>query len=156
MRIEDEIKQKSFTSEYQKLFINILFTSSWLKANHNKQLKPYGLSTEQYNILRILRGQKKTPASINLITERMIDKSSNVSRLVDKLLLKGYIEKRQNKTDKRQAEIIISDKGLETLIVLDEIVGGSENIPNIISIDETKRMNDCLDTLREHNFNPIK
>lgn len=83
--IEDEINQKKFASIYVKTHINILFTSNWLEGNFYKLFKNYGLSNQQYNVLRILRGQHPKPVMLNQITERMIDKMSNATRLVEKL-----------------------------------------------------------------------
>ena len=85
MRLEDEIVQSKFESEEQKAVINIIYTSDWLNAIHSGLMKPYGLTQPQFNILRILRGQHPNPATIRLLTERMLDKMSNASRLVEKL-----------------------------------------------------------------------
>ncbi len=80
MRLEDEIKQTKFRSEYQKLSINLTFTSNWLNSNKIQFFKAHGLSPQQYNILRILKGQYPKPSSVGLLLERMLDKSSNVTR----------------------------------------------------------------------------
>ena len=86
MRIEDEIKQKSFKSKKEKALVNLVFTYNWIKEKRSKTYKEFGLSSQQFNILRILRGQHPNAASVKLLTERMLDKMSNASRLVDKLL----------------------------------------------------------------------
>jgi DNA-binding MarR family transcriptional regulator len=148
VKIEHEIHQKQFTDEYNKLGINILYTGAWLKLINQKMLKPYGLPSEQFNILRILRGQYPIPSNVTLIIDRMIDKSSNASRIVEKLRLKGYIVRNTSKTDRRQVDVLITDKGLELLKKID-------NQPNLfkelfagITEAEAHYMNDMLDILR--------
>lgn len=149
MKIEDEIKQTAFTNEYQKLIINILFTGIWLRANNAKFLKPYGLTPEQYNILRILRGQYPNPASVNLLVERMLDKSSNASRIVSRLVIKNLVESKICSKDKRQLDIIITTKGLEVLTQVDVKINMYESLSSRISIDQAQIINDALDKIRE-------
>ena len=114
MKIEKEIKQSKFKSEHQKMLINILYTSSWLAAKHAASLKPAGLSTQQFNILRILRGQHPEPATVNLLIDRMLDKNSNASRLVEKLRLKKLVERAICPEDRRAVNffnLLIYPKG---------------------------------------------
>lgn len=115
MRLEDEIKQNTFKNEYQKASINIAFTASWLSQQAARVLKPYGISIQQFNILRILRGMHPKPATIKLLTERMIDKTSNASRLVDKLKVKNLVDRRECPMDRRQVDIVITNHGLTVL-----------------------------------------
>ncbi|MEL6924012.1 MAG: MarR family transcriptional regulator [Bacteroidota bacterium] len=91
MKIGDEIRQRKFVNEYHKTHINVLFTASWLNKRVTKTLKPYSISRQQFNILRILRGQHPNPGNVKMISERMIDKMSNASRIVDKLEKKGLV-----------------------------------------------------------------
>ena len=148
MRIEDEIKQDNFGNEYQKLAINQLFTGKWVSdliANH---LKPYALSTQQYNVLRILRGARPEALTVNAICERMIDKMSNVSRLVDKLILKDLVIRKVNFNDRRQMDIEITKKGLNILKEIDEKDPLLfDNFSNL-SIEEARDLNNLLDKLR--------
>lgn len=149
MEIEKEIKQnKSFVNEYQKLTVNILFTSSWLGAKHTKMFRPYGISSQQYNILRILRGQLPNPASVSLLQDRMLDKMSNASRLVDKLKLKKLVERKECKDDRRQVDIIITEKGLELLKTINKDIEIAENEFKTITPAEAKELNRILDKLR--------
>ena len=148
MKIEDEIKQtKKFKSEHQRLVVNIMFTSSWLYRNHGQFLKSYGISPEQFNVLRILRGQHPKCANNQLITERMIDKSSNCSRIVEKLKQKGFVDRKENKEDRRHVDITITQKGLTLLEKID-----NENIDNTLkenlSVKEAETLNELLDKLR--------
>lgn len=110
MKIEDEIKQSKFHSEYQKLAINILFTNQWLTTNTTKILKPFGISPQQYNVLRILKGQSPNAISVSNIMDRMIDKMSNTSRLVEKLRQKELIERVTCEKDRRQVDVKITKK----------------------------------------------
>jgi DNA-binding MarR family transcriptional regulator len=100
--------------------VNILYTASWIDLQHTQQLKPYKLTPQQFNILRILRGQHPNPATINILIDRMIDKSSNASRLVDRLEQKGFVNRCVNESDKRAVNVRISEKGLLTLKEIDE------------------------------------
>ena len=115
MRLEEAIKQDSFSDERIKAGINIYYTSSQLNYQHNQALKAYNISLQQFNILRILRGQKGVPIAMKDVSCRMIDKMSNASRLVEKLRSKGLIERNTNHEDRRSVEIIITDAGLEVL-----------------------------------------
>jgi DNA-binding MarR family transcriptional regulator len=121
MEIEKEIKQNiKFSSEYHKLSVNILYTASWIGVLHTGKLKPFGLTPQQFNLLRILRGQHPKPATINMLIERMIDKSSNASRLVDRLEEKGFVKRCTSDSDKRSVNVQITEKGLETLKKTDD------------------------------------
>jgi DNA-binding MarR family transcriptional regulator len=149
MRIEDEIKQAKFRSEYHKLSINLAFTANWLSRMVAQTLKPYKLTPQQFNVLRILRGQNPNPASINLITERMIDKMSNASRLVDKLLEKELVERTTCPTDRRQVDVRITEKGTRLLAELDPTLDELEKTLRQVSEDEAATMNILLDKMRE-------
>lgn len=149
MKIEDEIKQKKFSSDYQKAVVNILFTANWLYAQNAQVLKPFGISPEQYNVLRILRGQHPGPASINLIQDRMLDKMSNASRLVEKLRLKKLVERKECKKDRRQVDVVITEKGLEVLKDMDERIRDTEKRFQTLSKEEAITLNKLLDKLRE-------
>jgi DNA-binding MarR family transcriptional regulator len=150
MRIEDEIKQKSFQDEYTKVHVNILFSASWLTTICSKMLKSFGISLQQFNILRILRGMQPNPGSIKTLTERMIDKSSNASRLVDKLIAKNLVVKAKCSADNRRAEVLISEEGLLLLekasIKMDELNAG---FVDKLSPEEARLLNALLDKLRD-------
>jgi len=148
MGIEQDIKQEKFQSEYQKLFVNIAYTNSFLSTILSNYLKPYKLSMQQYNVLRILRGQYPKAVSINSITDRMIDKMSNASRLVDKLQTKELVERTKCIHDKRQVDIELSTKGLETLNLLDKVLPNFESDFQQLTTAEAKKLNELLDKLR--------
>lgn len=149
MKIEDEIIQKKFTNEFQKAMINIFFTNGWLASKHSAVFKPYGLTLQQYNILRILRGQHPNPATIRLLTERMLDKMSNASRLVEKLRKKKLLERKTCKNDRRQVNIVISQNGLDLLQELDEVVAQLKlDTVEKITEAEAVELNRILDKIR--------
>lgn len=150
MRLEDEI-QSSFGSEYHKLEVNILYTQYFRGQRIQQVMKPYGLTTQQYNILRILRGQRPNPANVNLLIERMMDKMSNASRLVDKLCSKGYVQKTVNPVDKRNADIVITDSGLDLLEELEPLMQAHINQLRILNEEEAHQLNFLLDKLRDGN-----
>jgi len=148
MKIESEIKQDAFKDEIHKLMVNQLFTGKWVTNLISKQLKPFGITNQQYNVLRILRGQKDQYISVNAISERMIDKMSNVSRLIDKLVIKELVVRKINKEDRRQVDIAISEKGRSLVQKIeskeDDLKANFNNITN----EEAKQLNHLLDKLR--------
>jgi DNA-binding MarR family transcriptional regulator len=149
MEIGREIKQEKFKNEHQKMLINILFTSSWLSSKHACVLKPYGISIQQYNILRILRGQYPTPVTINLLIDRMLDKNSNASRLVEKLRLKKLVDRAICEKDRRAVNVVITQRGLALLTELDkqeELF--LKNLKNLSS-REAELLSSLLDKLRD-------
>jgi DNA-binding MarR family transcriptional regulator len=148
MEIGKEIKQEKFKSEHQKMLINILFTSGWLSSKHACSLKPHGISTQQFNLLRILRGQHPKPATVNLLIERMLDKNSNASRLVEKLRLKKLVERAICPEDRRAVNVAITQKGLNLLAELDvREESFIEELKNV-SKHEAEQINMLLDKLR--------
>jgi DNA-binding MarR family transcriptional regulator len=148
MKLEEEIKQKKFKSEQQKALVNILFTANWINAMHGSFLKKYDLTPEQFNILRILRGQYPKPATVNLLIERMLNKMSNASRLVDKLLLKKLVLRSTCKEDRRAVDVLITRKGLDLLAELDKSEKEWLKEIHYLSNAEAKTVNDLLDKLR--------
>ena len=148
MRIEDEIKQKKFKSEYQKLALNLIFTNGWLGFYQKKFFDNYGITGTQYNILRILRGQHPEPVSVNTLRERMLDKMSDTSRLVERLRLKKLLIRNICKNDRRKSDIYITEEGLQVLKELDSIDDEFEKIFNSLTLDEAKTLNNLLDKMR--------
>ena len=150
MKLEQEIKQtKAFKSEFQKLVINIQFTSSWLNARFSQQLKKYDITPQQFNVLKILKG--KYPESYcNLdIAERMIDRSSNCTRIADKLKTKKLIVRTENKSDRRAVDIKITEKGLELLAEIEANLNPSKLKTIPFNEEKARLMNEWLDEIRE-------
>ncbi|GGD58099.1 MarR family transcriptional regulator [Emticicia aquatilis] len=149
MSIEKDIKQqKPFKSTYQKVVVNIMYTSNWMSSEQQGLLKPFDLSAQQYNVLRILRGQYPNPITVNGIIERMLDKMSNASRLVDKLLLKGYVSRCDNADDRRACDIRITESGSQVLKQIDEIQATWEKSNHFLSDEEAETLSRLLDKLR--------
>lgn len=148
MKIEDEIKQKTFKSAYQKAFINVVYTSGWLQQQQASFFKPFGITLPQFNILRILRGQHPEPATISLLIERMLDKTSNASRIVDKLEAKGLVTRKQCPADRRTVDVLISDKGLALLKDMEAMEGGEVTGIKNLTEQEATQLSDLLDKIR--------
>ena len=148
MKIEQAIKQEKFHDEYHKLFLNLMYTAGWLNIRQIQFFKQYDLSPQQYNILRILRGQHPKPASVNLLIERMLDKMSNASRLVDKLDAKGLVERKQCAVDKRQVDVLITKKGMKLLEQIDKEIPTLDNMVDGLTKQDAKTMNELLDKMR--------
>lgn len=149
MKIEDEIKQSSpFKSEHHKLMVNLMFTGKWISDIIYKDLKSFGVTSQQYNVLRILRGQKQKAISVNSISDRMIDRMSNVSRLVDKLKAKGLVNRQTSTADKRHVDIVITQKGLDLLKKIDESDVGLLHGIKGLNEKEAANLNRLLDKMR--------
>lgn len=149
MKLEVEIKQSKFKNEYHKLSVNILYTANWLSHHHNKHCRKHDISSEQFNILRILRGQYPKAATVNLLIERMLNKMSNASRLVEKLRKKRLVERQINETDRRVCDVLITKKGLDLLAKLDKSEKEWNKMISHLSEKEAKTVNDLLDKLRK-------
>ncbi|SDE08250.1 DNA-binding transcriptional regulator, MarR family [Dyadobacter soli] len=150
MSIETDIKQKKFRSPFQKLALNLVYTTKWLEYKQLESFKEHDITPQQYNVLRILRGQQGNPIKVSDITERMLDKSSNTSRLVDKLLAKNLAKRTSCESDRRAVDVVITEEGLELLNVLDPFIEDWENRFNIISEAEAEQISALLDKLREN------
>lgn len=148
MKLEDEIKQKEFKSDYQKAAVNIIYTFNWLDSKSKDFFKKFDLTTQQYNILRILRGQHPNPATINLLRERMLDKMCDASRIVERLRIKNLLQRNPSSNDRRSVDIKISKKGLEMLEKIDKEIEALFADMHNLNQDEIKLLNDLLDKLR--------
>ena len=147
MKIEDEIKSK-FKSEYHKLIVNIHLTSSRLGETMQEEFKKYGLTETQFNVLRILRGQNQKAVSVGLIKERMIERNSDVSRIIDRLVKKKLIERTENQLDRRQKDLRISDNGLKVLSEIDTLDALIQKKLGHLSDKEAELLNNLLDKAR--------
>jgi DNA-binding MarR family transcriptional regulator len=148
MELEKEINQKKFRSESHKLMVNIIYTFNWLNSRHSDFLKPYDITYQQFNVLRILRGQQMQPASIKLIRERMLDKMSDASRIVEKLRTKGLVERHICQHDRRSCQVFITQNGMDLLSEIDKRNDVSEQDMNHLTEEEKKQLNTLLDKLR--------
>lgn len=149
MKLEEELKQTRFKDEYQKAMLNIIFTGNWLEVGASHVLKQYDLSSQQFNVLRILRGSSPRPLNLLDIQERMMDKMSNATRLVEKLRQKGLLTREQCDSNRRKVEIEITGKGKALLLELDPIMEKSEQeIMKKLSKAEAATLSTLLDKLR--------
>lgn len=146
MKLEEEIKQAKFKNEYHKLLVNIIFTGNWINIRSTKFLRKYKLTPQQFNLLRILRGQHPNAATVHLLQDRMLDRMSNASRLVEKLRIKGLVDRITNCEDRRRVDVTITDKGLNLLKEIDQ-TDFDGNFPSI-SVEEALVLNNLLDKLR--------
>jgi DNA-binding MarR family transcriptional regulator len=148
MKLEDEIKQKKFRNEYHKLAVNIFYTHGWLINHHAAFLKKCGITAAQYNILRILRGQYPKPASVNLLKERMLDKMSDASRLVERLKQKDLADRQICPEDRRRVEVVITNKGLKLLEDIGKHDDEADQLFSKLTLSEAKKINKLLDKMR--------
>ena len=148
MKLEDEIQQKLFKSEQHKLSVNITYTANWLNSKTEKLFKEYNLTPQQYNILRILRGQNDKPSTIKLLRERMLDKMCDASRLVDNLVKKDFVIRKIAEHDRRNCDVFISKKGTKVLAAIDLRIPEFEKILNTLNEKEMHQLNSLLDKLR--------
>ena len=149
MKLEDAIKQTAFKSEEERLVINLVYTSGWLSSEQNRFFKRFHISSQQYNVLRILRGQYPNPASVGLIQERMLDKMSNASRLIEKLKQKKLIKRSECSKDRRQVDVLVTQEGLMLLDEIDKLSNEMNGICDTLNLKEKKTLNELLDKLRK-------
>ncbi|MES2680456.1 MAG: MarR family transcriptional regulator [Bacteroidota bacterium] len=148
MKLEEEIQQKSFKSPQQKLAVNLIYTTNWLTTHYDAFFKGLDLTTQQFNVLRILRGQYPKPCTLKLVKERMLDRMSDASRIIDKLVAKEYVMRGQCNNDRRSVNLVISDKGLALLKKLDFIDEATKEIFKNLSVKKIELLNQMLDQLR--------
>lgn len=149
MKIEEVIKSNVALKDAKKVILNVMYTQNVVNDKFNEILKPYDLSGEQYNVLRILRGQKGNPANMCIIQERMLAKNSNTTRLIDKLLLKNLVTRNVCPDNRRKIEVLITQKGLDMLSELDPKVDEHEKLfANNLSEQELTLLNTLLEKYR--------
>jgi DNA-binding MarR family transcriptional regulator len=147
MSIENDINQPNFRSEYEKAIVNLVYTYNWTIEQLKTIFDYENLTIQQFNILRILRGSDK-PLSTLQIRERMLDKMSDTSRIVDRLIIKELVKKNTCKADKRLVDVTITNKGKEVLSKLDQHEDAMENIIHSLTENEAKMLNTLLDKMR--------
>lgn len=148
MELEKEILNRRFESDFNKVVVNIVYTYGWVNNWLKAELDKYNLTLQQYNVLRILRGQRPNPATVNLIKERMLDKMSDASRIVDRLVAKQLVERKVCARDRRAVDITISQAGLDILekIRMDEVV--RDILSKNLTEQEAGLLSELLDKLR--------
>lgn len=148
MTIESDIHQvKPFKTKNEKTIVNIMYTNNWLCDQQHYIMKDFGITIQQYNVLRILKGQKQNPITINAIIERMLDKMSNASRLVDKLVQKKYVDRSNREDDRRACNVVITAEGLKVLVKIGSRI--NELKGNSLTEEEYDQLNSLLDKFRD-------
>src|SRR4051812_11806929 len=149
VKLEEAIKSNKFKNEVHKAGLNVLYTAWWLKTLTSKELKEYGLTHEQYNVLRILKGKHPEQMCVRDVAQRMIEKNSNVPRIVDRLELKKLVKRSSSQNDKRETAITLTAAGINIL----EIATAKVNkvFENIVVMDESSAstLNNLLEKIRE-------
>lgn len=150
MTIEEVIKSTVALDDAKKIILNILYTHHVIGDHFNEILKPHEVSTEQYNVLRILRGQKGCPANMCLLQERMIAKNSNTTRLIDKLLVKNFVTREVCPANRRKIEVQITQKGLDLLHLLDpKVIEHEQSFAQNLNNEEQIQLNRLLEKYRQ-------
>lgn len=149
MGILEDIKQsKDFKNPYEKLIVNVLYTSSWLLDQQNRFFKEHGITSPQYNVLRILRGQYPEPCTVNTIIDRMLDKMSNASRIVDRLEVKELVARTVCESDRRAKDVVITEKGLKVLEEVDTALKSWLDQFQPVGKEVVEKASDTLDSIR--------
>ncbi len=152
MKIEEAIQQKQFLNAYQKAHVNILYTAAALSQQTALAIKPFHLTVQQFNILRILRGRHPEPMTIKDLTSRMLDKMSNASRLVDKLIEKGLVVRDTCSEDRRRVDVVISATGLQVVARASEAVERMHQFDSqVLTEEEALLLSDLLDKIRKED-----
>jgi len=149
MGIDTDIQQNKFLNNYQRASVNILFTYGWMMEKIKEILEPADITPQQFNILRILRGSHPKPLSTLQLRERMLDKMSDTSRIVDRMIAKGLVNKAISRKDRRLVDIIISPKGLKLIRKLDSRQHELDEILKNISAKEAATLSKILDKVRK-------
>lgn len=149
MSLEKKIQQPKFKSQNHKLGVNLIYTSHRINYLMHQHFKDAEVTHQQYNVLRILRGQYPNPCNLRLIKERILDRMSDASRIVDKLISKGFVERKESKTDRRNVELLITPSGLKLLESMEHIDDSFDMIFKNLSKDEIKQLNSLLDKLND-------
>jgi DNA-binding MarR family transcriptional regulator len=152
MGLEKDIHQPRFRNEWQKAMINLTYTHNWMTERFKAMLDRFDLTAQQFNILRILRGAGE-PLSTLQIRERMLDKMSDTSRIVDRLILKKLVKKSVCEHDKRLVDVVITEAGLEILTQIDKMNHEMDNIISNLSSEEAEQLNKLLDKMRNASAN---
>ena len=153
MGIEKDIQQQTFRNEFQKATVNIIFSANWLHEKINIFLEEEDITQQQYNIMRILRGSQK-PLSTLQIRERMLDRMSDTSRIVERMLKKGLVEKNICHTDKRLVDVVLTKEGYAVLGKLDKKNTEIDNILQHLTAEEAETISRLLDKMRDHHTAP--
>lgn len=149
MKLEEALQTTKFESIQHKALLNVFYTSYWYKTHVSAVLKQHGLTMEQFNVMRILKGKHPEALCVKNIGSRMIEKNSNVPRIIDRMILKGYAVRTQSPEDRRETLVSLTERGIEQLSHANEAMSAMAR--DIISLDDTQaeQLNGILETLRQ-------
>lgn len=149
MKLEDELRQQ-FTDNFQRAYLNVIFTANWMETNVQQMLKDFNITAPQFNVLRILRGQKGKPMSAFAIQERMIHRTSNVTRILEKLVEKKLVTRENSTVNRRMIDVKLTPEGLELINSTDEVVNQSyKRLSEQLTDEQAGKMADWLDLMRD-------
>jgi DNA-binding MarR family transcriptional regulator len=148
MSLEEKIKQTKFKSPEHKLGLNLLFSSHQIQYLLHQNFRDKEITHQQYNVLRILRGQYPNPCNLKLIKERMLDPMSDASRIIDKLIKKEFVQRKESKKDRRNVDLLISNKGLKLLESLDYLDDTFKDLFDKLSAEEVEQLNNLFDKMQ--------
>jgi DNA-binding MarR family transcriptional regulator len=148
MKIDEAIQVNKFSTEWQRATVNLLYTSNWVTALLEKRAEQKQITLRQFNVLRILRGQFPTPVTNNLIKSRMLNNTPDISRLIDRLVIKGLVDRCKSNADKRAVNLLITEAGLNVLEELEQDMLLNDILPNHLSEAECLQLNELLDKFR--------
>jgi DNA-binding MarR family transcriptional regulator len=147
-KIEELVKVRQFASPWHRATINIIYTNNWLNVMLEKRAGAKQITLQQFNVLRVLRGQYPNPVTNNLLKERLLTKTPDISRLVDRIVSKGLVSREKNSIDKRAVDLLITDKGLELLQEIENDMMLDDVLPENISVDDCLKLSELLDMFR--------
>lgn len=148
MKLEDEIKTNKFQGEIHKAHLNILVSAAWLRTRIIASLKPFGLTSEQYNVLRILRGQTPQGIRVKDINCRMLERNSNTTRIIDRLEAKGLVQRLASERDRRERAIILTEEGYRMLSTIDQHWEKHSPHQSVLGEEDARILNELLDKMR--------
>lgn len=149
MKIEEQLKTGKFLSEGQKAQINILYAASVIKNELNGRLKNFDLTHEQFNVLRIIKGQHPEPICVKEITDRMIEPNSNTTRILDKLEQKGFVKRTPSERDRRELWIVLTEQGMQKLLEIEQHFNANNPFNTNLSVAEASLLNNLLNKMRK-------
>lgn len=150
MKLEDELKMQQFTDNFQRAYLNIVFTANWMTASMQQKLKHFNITAPQFNVLRILRGQKGKPMSAYAIQERMIHRTSNVTRILEKLVEKNLVTRENSTVNRRMIDVKLTEEGLRLINSTDCVaVETYHQMSAVLTEEEAAQIGDWMDKLRE-------
>ena len=147
-KIEELVRVKQFASPWHRVTINVIHTNNWLNVMLEKRAGAKQITLQQFNVLRVLRGQFPNPVTNNLLKERLLTKTPDISRLVDRIVSKGLVSRTKNSGDKRAVDLLITEKGMQLLQEIEQDMMLDDVLSENLSIEECMQLSELLDKFR--------